>query len=231
MIHRLAAAAAFLFLPFLGRAQGYVWGIAAGPTFSTQHVNGFEEDGFIRWHGMAFIESRSEYSPNSLYARLGYHVKGSGVNAQPYYNPDTGTEGRSDKNTMEFGNLSASVGAKQRREVGTSFVSYGLGFRLDYNLTAKFDPLFIGLEDTQNKFTYGLNLDVGFERPLGELVSTFVEVGFYPDLIEQIFIPAQDSGWEYPNGQPVILPETSLTNVVFEARIGFRFWNKIIYTD
>src|SRR5690606_1288427 len=142
-----------------------------------------------------------------------------------------GMEGRSDKNAMEFGNLSFSVGAKQRREVGTSFVSYGLGFRLDYNLTAKFDPLFIGLEGTQNKFTYGLNIDVGFERPLGELVSTFLEIGFSPDLIEQIFIPPQNSGWEYPNGQPVIFPETSLTNVVLEARIGFRFWNKIIYTD
>lgn len=220
-----------LLFPAAVSAQGYIWGVAGGPSFSTQRVNGFDKDGFIRWHAMAFIESKGEYSPNALFARLGYHVKGSGVNSQRYFNPDTGQEFRNDNSTMEFGNLSLSMGAKQRKEVGASFVSYGLGFRLDYNLTSKFDPLFTGLKGTQKKFTYGLDVDVGFEHPLGELISTFVEIGFSPDLIEQIFIPPQNSGWEYPDGRPVIFPETSLTNVVLEARVGFRFWNKIIYTD
>jgi hypothetical protein len=210
-------------------AQGSIWGIAGGPSLSTQHVNGFEEDGFMRYHVMGFVESSSEISPNALYARLGYHIKGSAVNAQQYYNPDTGEESRSDKSTMEFGNLSFSLGVKQRREIGTTFLSYGFGLRLDYNVATDFDPLFAGLEGAQNKFTYGLNLETGWEFPISELTSTFFEIGFYPDLIEQIFIPPQE--YYTTGGIPVILPETKLTNVVFEARVGFRFWNKIIYTD
>ena len=214
-------------------AQGTVYTIAAGPTMSTQTLNGFEKDPFFRLHAQVQMESTSEISPNALYARLGYHVKGSAVNSRAYYDPITGATYSGESQSIEFHNLSASVGAKQRREVGNNFLSYGFGIRGDFNLKTKYDPLFIGLAGTENNFTYGLDIDIGFEFPLSELVSTNIEIGFSPDLGEQIYIPQQNTDFQYPDGsgQTVIIPETSVKNIVFELRAGFRFWRKVVYVD
>ncbi len=214
-------------------AQGTVYTFMAGPTMSTQTVNGFEKDPFIRFHAIAQMESTSEISPNALYARLGYHVKGSAVNSRAYYDPITGASYSGESQSIEFRNLSATVGAKQRREVGNNFLSYGFGIRGDFNLSTKYDPIFIGLAGTENNFTYGLDIDIGFEFPLSELVSTTIEFGFSPDLGEQIYIPLQDTGYQYPDGsgQTIIIPESSIKNIVFEVRAGFRFWRKVVYID
>lgn len=215
----------------VGQAQGYIFGIAGGPSLSNQRVNGFQREPFLRYHGMIFIESVSDISPNSLYARLGYHVKGSAVNLSRTFDPQTGVEYPARSYSMEFQNASLSIGVKQRRELGRLHYSYGFGLRGDYNIDTKFGFLFSGLEGAQNKFTYGVNVDVGIEFPLSELVSTYFEIGFSPDLIEQIFLPIQDTGYNDSNGRPIQIPETRLTNLVFEARVGFRFWRKIIYID
>ena len=211
-------------------AQGTVFSILAGPTMSTQTVNGFEKDPFFRMHFLARMESTSEFSPNAAYMSLGYHTKGSAVNTYGYTDSN-GDYYEGGSSSMEFHNLSLSFGVKQRKEVGSNFLSYGFGVRGDFNLSTDFDPLFEGLEGTENNFTYGLNIDVGFEFPLSELVSTTIEVGFYPDLSNQIYIPYQDTGYTYENGQPFIIQESDIKNVVFEARAGFRFWRKVIYTD
>jgi hypothetical protein len=209
---------------------GYVFGFMGGPTLSTQKMRGFQREPFLRYHGLAFIESVSEYSPNSLYARLGYHVKGSAINTTRYFDLD-GNEYPRRSSSMEFHNLSFSLGVKQRRELGNLYYHYAFGVRGDYNLKGKFGDLFKGLEGAQNKFTYGVNVDAGIEFPLSELVSAVIEIGISPDLGEQLFIPPQNTGYTYSDGRPIILPETSLTNVVFELRAGFRFWRKIVYID
>ena len=221
---------ALLVLPCVANTQGTVYTFMAGPSMSTQTVNGFEKDPFFRLHFQAQMESSSEISPNALYLRVGYHNKGSAVNISDYID-DGGNEIEGSSSSMEFHNLSTSVGVKQRKEVGMNFLSYGFGVRGDFNLSTDFDPFFQGLEGTENNFTYGLNFEVGWEFPLSELVSTTIEVGFYPDLSNQIYIPYQDTGYQYENGQPFIIPESDIKNVVFEARAGFRFWRKVIYTD
>ena len=93
--------------------------------------------------------------------------------------------------------------------------------------------MFAGLAGTENNFTYGLDIDIGFEFPLSELVSTTIEFGFSPDLGEQIYIPQQGTGYYYPDNpnQELIIPETSVKNIVFELRAGFRFWRKVVYID
>jgi hypothetical protein len=223
----------FAFSPFCHPgvvAQGYIWGIMGGPTISNQRVNGYQREPFVRYHGFLFMESTSDINPNALYARLGYHIKGSAVNVRSFTD-DMGGEHASRSYGMEFHNLSFSVGVKQRRELGNLFYSYGFGIRGDYNLKADYGIFFAGLDGGENKFTYGVNVDVGMEFPLSELISTTIELGFSPDLAPQIYIPQIDTGYNYGDGSPVILPETNLTNIVFEARVGFRFWRKIIYTD
>jgi hypothetical protein len=197
---------------------------------STQTVSGFEKDPFFRFHVKGYMESSSEISPNSLYASLGYHTKGSAVNSPAYYD-DLGNYQERQSNAMEFHNLSLGFGVKQRKEVGPNFLSYGFGVRGDFNLSTDFGSLFAGLEGRENNFTYGLDLNVGFEFPISELVSTTIEFGFSPDLSEQIYVPRQDTGYNYDNGSPVIIEESSIKNIVFEARAGFRFWRKVIYTD
>jgi hypothetical protein len=216
---------------FMGKGQGTVYSILGGVTMSTQTVSGFEKDPFFRFHVKGYMESSSEISPNALYASLGYHTKGSAVNSAAYYDPISGTEQARQSNSMEFHNLSLGFGVKQRKEVGMNFLSYGFGVRGDFNLSTDFGSLFAGLEGRENNFTYGLDFTVGFEFPLSELVSTTIELGFSPDLSEQIYIPYQDTGYNYDNGSPVIIPESSIKNIVFEARAGFRFWRKVIYTD
>jgi hypothetical protein len=212
-------------------AQGTVYSVFGGLTMSTQTVNGFEKDPFFRFHAMGYMESSSEISPNSLYASLGYHTKGSAVNSPAFYDPYTGTEQERHSSSMEFHNLSLGFGVKQRKEVGTNFLSYGFGVRGDFNLSTEFGDLFAGLEGTERNFTYGLDFNVGFEFPISELVSTTIEVGFSPDLSEQIYVPYQDTGYNYDDGSPVIIQESSIKNIIFEARAGFRFWRKVIYTD
>ncbi len=212
-------------------AQGTVYSIFAGPSLSTQTLNGFERDPFFRFHIMGYIESTSEINPNSMYFSAGYHVKGSAINTYAYHDPTTGAEYEGSSTSIEFHNLSTSVGFKQRRELGDNHYSYGFGLRGDFNLKTEYGSLYSGLQGTENNFTWGVNVHAGFEYPISELVSTVIEIGFYPDLKEQIYIPYQETGYTYDDGSPVNIPETSLTNIVFEARIGFRFWRKVIYTD
>lgn len=210
--------------------QGPAYVIAAGPALSNQKVSGFSREPFLRYHVVASIESTSDISPNSLYARLGYHIKGSAVNIRSFVDQDNiRREGSS--YAMEFQNLSFTLGIKQRRELGNKHYYYGFGIRGDYNVGTNFGLLFKGLEGAQNKFTYGVDVDLGLELPLSELISVIFEIGLSPDFAEQMFIPPQNTGYTYEDGSSVILPETKLTNVVIEARAGFRFWNKIIYTD
>ena len=213
------------------RSQGTVFGFLAGPTLSTSKLNGFVKEPFVRYHAIAFIESSSEISPNNLYARLGYHIKGSAVNYGYYYD-NVGNEYPGGSQSMEFHNISVSLGVKQRQEIGTKHISYGFGIRGDFNLDSKFGVLFSGLDGTQNPFTYGVDVDAGIEFPLSELISVLIEAGVSPDFSDQIFIPTQHTDYYYEDGiTPIIIPETKLVNVVFEVRAGFRFWHKVIYTD
>ncbi len=211
--------------------QGTVYSILAGPSLSTQSVNGFQKEPFVRLHVKAVMESSSDISPNSAYLSLGYHTKGSAVRTFGYYDPNTGQNRPSQSSAMEFHNLSFTAGVKQRKEVGETFLSYGLGARLDYNISTDFDAFFAGLQGAKNQFTYGLSFDIGWEFPLSELVSTTVEIGFSPDLSSQIYIPAQNTGYTDANGNEIIIQETDMKNVVFEARAGFRFWRKVEYID
>jgi len=126
-------------------AQGPAYIIAAGPSLSNQRVSGFQREPFLRYHALASIESTSEISPNALYARLGYHVKGSAVNVRSFTDFE-GVRREGASYAMEFHNVSFSLGIKQRRELGDKHYYYGFGIRGDYNVKTKFDYLFQGFE-------------------------------------------------------------------------------------
>lgn len=229
---RIAVYIALIFttVPGAVSTQGTVYSILAGPTLSTQTLNGFERDPFFRFHVMGYIESSSEINPNAMYFSAGYHVKGSAINTYDYYDTN-GDKYEGSSSSIEFHNLSTSIGFKQRRELGENHYSYGFGLRGDFNLKSEYGSLYHGLQGTENHFTWGVNVHAGFEYPISEVVSTVIEIGFYPDLKEQIYIPYQETGYTYEDGSELIIPESTLTNIVFEARIGFRFWKKVVYID
>ena len=222
----------FLFMPAISplHAQGAIYGFAGGLSYSDEQITGFARQEFLRPHAIAFIESTSDISPNALYARLGYHVKGAETQTYTYYDVG-GVAQPSEVPTIEFHNLSATIGFKQRRPLGGLWYSYGFGLRLDYNLKAEYSTFFKDIVGAENKFTYGVDVDVALEFPLSEYVSAFLEFGVSPDLNEQIFIPLQNTGWFQYNGVPISVGETKLQHLVYEVRAGFRFWHKVIYTD
>jgi len=211
-------------------AQGTVYSFLGGLSLSNQEVSGYQAEPFLRFHCVAGMESTSDINPNAMYFRLGYHTKGSAIVVNSYTD-DLGMQHDRQTYSMEFHNISASLGWKQRRPLGDIWYSYGFGVRFDYNVSADFGQFFAGLAGTQNKITYGVDVDIAMEFPLSELVSTTIEIGVSPDLGQQIYIPPQNTGWHYSDGSEVILGETKLTNLVFEVRAGFRFWRKVIYTD
>ena len=211
-------------------AQGAIYGFAGGVSYSNEEITGFARQDFIKPHAIAFIESSSDISPNALYARLGYHTKGAEIQTYTYYDVD-GIAQPNEIPSMEFQNLSATVGFKQRRPLGGLWYSYGFGLRLDYNLKAVYGQFFRVLEGTENKITYGADVDVALEFPLSEFISAYIEAGVSPDLSDQIYIPQQSTGWYQSNGTVIPLYETKISHLVYEVRAGFRFWHKVIYTD
>ena len=211
-------------------AQGAIYGFAGGVSFSSEQITGFAKQDFIKPHAIAFIESSSDISPNALYARLGYHTKGAKIQTYTYYDENQIAQ-PNEEPSMEFQNLSATVGFKQRRQLGGLWYSYGFGLRLDYNLNAEYGQFFRVLEGTENKITYGVDVDVALEFPLSEFVSAYIEAGVSPDLSDQIYIPFQSSSWYDYNQTPIPLGETKFSHLVYEVKAGFRFWHKVIYTD
>ncbi|HXR79905.1 MAG TPA: hypothetical protein VN763_03260, partial [Saprospiraceae bacterium] len=62
------------------RAQGSIYSFLGGLSFSSQEKTQYQNDAFLRFHAVASVESTSDISPNAMYFRLGYHVKGSSIN-------------------------------------------------------------------------------------------------------------------------------------------------------
>jgi len=211
-------------------AQGSIFSFAAGPSYSQSKTTGYQNESFVRLHAIAAIESTSDISPNAMYVRLGYHVKGMAVKQNTFYDMNN-VKYPTQTYAMEFHNLSGGVGWKQRRPLGGLWYSYGFGLRLDYNLKAKYDAYFQSLQGTENKITYGVDVDLAMEFPISDLISGYIEFGLSPDLADQIFVPPQNSGFHYSDGSLVPIYEFTLKNLVFEIRAGFRFWRKVIYTD
>ena len=60
------------------QAQSFLFGPKFGPSIGLQQWDNFEKDPLFAFHGSVYIESYSEDDiDNSLYAQLGYHVRGS----------------------------------------------------------------------------------------------------------------------------------------------------------
>jgi hypothetical protein len=224
----------FLGLLFLGLKQGfsqsYAFGLKGGPTIGLQRWNNYQgSDPLIAYHIVTFIETAQEEEQGSIFAELGYHVKGRSVHFNSSVNPLTGANYEARNFQLRFNNASLSAGAKKKFALGNSLAYYSLAIRGEYNISADLE-IYNGFEAGINKVLYGITLGGGFEFPFTELMGGLIDIRFSPDLSRQIFIPPFE--WDNPfTGNQEVFREQSIKNLAFEISLGLRFLHKIVYLE
>lgn len=234
------------------QAQSYAFGLKGGLTVGIQQWNNSfsSREALYRYHGLAFIESAEEEAPWGLFAQGGYNIKGSALRFRRQTFTDTDGRIREFGGLtipFEFRNLTLTLGAKQKFDLGLSGNKwyYSLGVRADYTISTKLRPdgveeddpyaIYYPIEGFVNKFNYGVSVGGGIELPFSEFVGMVVELTVNPDFSKQYNQPRIDnvinpSPYIIP-GQNTFIPERSISNTTVELTLGFRFLHKIIYLD
>jgi hypothetical protein len=228
----------FLFFTTVAFAQGTAYGLKGGVTIGTQQWNGLERQPLIKYHAAAYIESVTEEDDFSVFLQLGYHIKGSSLRTQNFFNPNFNLNARD----FQFRNLSLILGGKQKFALGTNRAYYLLGVRVDYTLSTNLEayqefnernPAFAiyPFPGAVNKWNYGVTAGGGIEFPFSELVRGFLEFTIHPDFSRQYSQPQILNVRNPISGQNTSIPERIIRNVTFEVSAGIRFWRKVEYID
>jgi len=127
---KLLAAFIFSSICSLGSAQSFYFGPKAGPTIGLQQWNNFERDPLLAYHGAFMIESFDESNLGSLYASIGYHIRGSSIRT---FNSLTLL---GNNNPFKFRNVSLQAGVKKKLKKGAKNSPYYLfGVRVEYTVS------------------------------------------------------------------------------------------------
>ena len=226
-------------------AQSFYFGVKGGPLIGFQNWSGLERDALISYHLEGFVESYDEEERYSLFAQLGYHVKGSAIRNRNFINRISGQVFRPPTRKFKFNNLSLVLGGKQKFALGnTSRVFYLLGIRGDYTLDTNLEeyqrfneanPAYAiyPFDDDQfiNSFNYGVSVGGGVEFTLSELVGTMIEFSVNPDFSYQYEQPEIPNVLDPYTGQSRTLRERRIRNLTFEVSVGFKFLRKVVYVD
>lgn len=216
------------------KAQGFYFGPKGGMVLGFQNWNGIERDPLFAYSGDIFIESLDPNGTGSLFASIGYHVRGSAIRV---INPVAGfrfTQG------FRFNNISLMVGAKKKFKKTENWDSYyHIGIRGEYNVGTDFgeqnsninSPSNIAFSEFTNKFLYGISGGAGVEYFMSEFVSPFVELTISPDLSFQYRQGAIGSFTNPFTGVVAPLPAREIRNMSIEITVGFKFLRKVIYVD
>jgi len=217
----------------LTQAQSFYFGPKIGPTIGLQQWGGFERDPLFTYHGSLFIESFDEENFGSLYAQLGYHIRGSSIFDR--FNSFVGT-----RNKFEFRNLSLQLGVKRKIPgFGNKKAYYLFGIRFEYTLSTNlvdFEPQnaiwpVYPFEVFVNKFNYGVNIGGGWEFPADKFFIPFIEINIAPDLSLQYQQPPLGNLTNPNTGQNFNLSERSVRNLTFEISFGIKFLREVTYID
>lgn len=228
----LISASCLMMMAGAVQGQSYAFGLKGGPSLTVQKWNGFGgREPLIRFHGIAFIESHNDETNSALFAQAGYHIRGSAIRLYSYYDPNTMRDFSARSSDAEFHNISLSVGAKRKYEFGVGKAYYLIGLRGEYTFDTKLDGYLNSYEGVENKFLFGVLFGGGYELPISHFVAGILELSVSPDFSKQIFIPRQDTGYTFSNGEPYILPEQNVSNVSIEISVGLRFLREITYYD
>lgn len=216
------------------KAQGFYFGPKGGMVLGFQNWNGLERDPLFAYCGDLFIESLDPNGSGSLFASIGYHVRGSAIRV---INPVAGfrySQG------FRFNNISLMVGAKKKfKSTGSWDTYYHIGIRGEYNVGTDFgeattNPNTLGIfpiEQFTTKFLYGISGGAGVEYYMSEFVSPFLEFTVSPDLSFQYRQGAVGSVENPFTGVIGPLPEREIRNMSIELTVGFKFLRKVVYVD
>ncbi len=233
------------------KAQDYAFGVKGGFTLGLQKWNTSfsSREPLYRYHGYLFIESAQEEEPWALFAQGGYNIKGSALRfrRQTFTDPNGVTRNFGGLTIpFEFRNLTLTLGAKQKFDLGLSDTKwyYSFGIRGDYTISTKLRP--DGVDETDpyaiyypfdgfvNKFNYGVSVGGGLQLPFSELIGMVIEVTVNPDFSKQYNQPRIDnvinpSPWA--SEPTTTIGERAISNTTFELTLGFRFLHKYIIID
>ena len=229
---------------FLGNqvleAQSRAYSFQGGLTVGTQKWESIEQDPLFRYHGIFSIESVPDNNAFGLFARVGYHVKGSAWRNNLFSNV-SGQGFTILTQDFEFKNISLTLGAKKKfTDRGSATLYYMFGARGEYTIGTNLDeyeaanqvsPIY-PFDQAVQKFTYGLTLGGGAEVPVSEFISAIFEFTVNPDFALQ-YRQGTFNGTVYFNGTQQLrtFPERNITNLTLELSVGFRFLHKIEYID
>jgi len=237
-----------IFFLFSGvQAQGYYFGLKGGMTISNQKWgNSYGRSPLWRYHIIGFIESAPESEQFSLFAQLGYHVKGSQIKTRSstVYVGGVPRNIPARSTPFLFNNLSLTLGAKQKFDVGggDTKMYYLFGLRGDYTLSAELRPEGIDesnichlaiypLDRYVNDFVFGMTAGGGFEFPFSEYVGGLIEFTVNPDFTYQYNSPPIPNDLCYTGTNQSTIPERQIRTITFEVTFGIRFLHRIEYID
>ena len=228
------------------QSRGTFYSVKGGLTIGTQQWNTFDRDPLVGFHGALTAETLPEQEQFSLFAQLGYHVKGSAIRSTIWGNPFNGGFNSAPPRRFEFYNLSLILGAKQRfSDLGNSRVYYLFGIRGDYTLDTNLDeyedfvernPTFAGIYPIDSyefirRINYGFTAGGGFEFPFSEFIEGMLEFTVNPDFSFQYQQPTINNVRDPWTGNTRSISERKIRNLTFEVTVGMRFLRKIEYYD
>ena len=225
------------------QAQGFYFGVKGGPSLGIQQWNGIDQDPLIAYHVDAFIESNeADAQAFSVFAQLGYHVKGSAIR-NTRFNLNNGGIYNLPTQEFQFRNAVLTLAGKKRLNFRGDFVPfYAFGVRGEYTINTNLSDYeeannvllsrFFPTDFYVNRFQYGIYLSGGLEFALSELVGGAVELSLNPDFSRQYFQPALGNITDpFRPGQNRTVPERSIRNVTIELSVALRLLNRVEYID
>ncbi len=230
--------------------QSYWYNFKLGPSLGFQRWNNSTTTNsqLYGYHAAVAIETYSENSNSSLFAQIGYHIRGSAIRyrSSGYFDPTTGAyhDAPGGSVNFQFRNIALLLGAKKKDILGSKDAYFTFGVRGEYtigtNLQApdpnsyyaySFYPSSAGV----NKINYGATLGGGYDFQFSELVGGALELNIHQDFSNQYYtapIP-NVTMFDYTTGQRTqgTLPEQSIKNTTLELSFVLRLLNKVVYTE
>lgn len=222
--------------------QSSAFGVKGGLTVGVQQWSGFEQDPLLKYHGILFIESYNPDEPFAVFAQGGFHQKGSAIRNRNYRDINSQGYIRPPAREFIFNNLSVTLGAKQKFDLGVTTKWYWLlGVRGDYTLSNNLDeytainliyPIYpLDSDIFLRKFNYGITFGAGLDLPVSDLMGVMLEFTVNPDLSYQYIQPAVGNVVDPYTGGTRTISERRIRNLTFEVTLGFRFLHLVEYVD
>lgn len=237
-VRHLVTVFTFLLLssPKISVAQSFIFGPKLGPTVAIQQWDGVQRDALLTGHAAVFIESYRENDPSSLFAQLGYHVRGS---AERDISIDAISGNAFRRNVKyKFNNISLMLGAKQILNMESKAKPfYTLGVRAEYTVSTNLDfyegtafQLYFPSNFFVRKFNYGISGGGGFQYELNDLIGGAVELTISPDISKQYQqLPIPNVVDPRNVGSSRTLPEQNVRNLSIEISVSMRLLRKVEY--